>query len=71
MNKLFTTPRIPELIISYPCGGMITAMGNVPGNLVQNELPGNYKTQRLKVLHTKVKRPLGGRGKHLKSVVTL
>ena len=23
MNKLFTTPRIPELIISYPCGGMI------------------------------------------------
>ena len=23
MNKLFTTPRIPELIISYPFGGMI------------------------------------------------
>ena len=23
MNKMFTTPRIPELIISYPCGGMI------------------------------------------------
>ena len=23
MNKLFTTPRIQELIISYPFGGMI------------------------------------------------
>jgi hypothetical protein len=34
-------------------------MGNVPGNLVQNELPGNYKTQRLKVPNKKGKKALG------------